>query len=202
MPCYFSFQRAFLITYYFRCFLFLLLILHCSGSIRVNRIKTDLWEDMHSVLFMKVALVLYFRRAAVATRACTLKARFEIKSQAESPRIWSCFHIVQYFMLFLLVSFFCLTYFNMYDLKSISSILVTFQWPTFWRAIMSHNIVKAIKSRRLRWAGHVARMEEGRGAFKILIGKPTGNRPLGRTRHRYEGNIRMYLNRYKDEKLG
>ena len=39
---------------------------------------------------------------------------------------------------------------------------------------------------RLRWAGHVARMEEGRSAFKILTGKPTGKRPLGRPRHRWE----------------
>ena len=43
----------------------------------------------------------------------------------------------------------------------------------------SPNIVRVIKSRRLRWAGHVARMEEGRSGFKILTGKPTGNRPLG-----------------------
>ena len=55
----------------------------------------------------------------------------------------------------------------------------------------SHNIVKVIKSRRLRWAGRVARMEEGRSAFKILTGKPTGNRPLGRRRRRWEDNIRM-----------
>ena len=48
-----------------------------------------------------------------------------------------------------------------------------------------------IKSRRLRWAGHVARMEEG--ALKILTGKPTGKRPLGRPRRRWEDNIRMYL---------
>jgi hypothetical protein len=41
-----------------------------------------------------------------------------------------------------------------------------------------------IKSRRLRWAGDVARMEEGRSAFKILTGKPTGKRPLARPRHR------------------
>ena len=41
------------------------------------------------------------------------------------------------------------------------------------------NIARVIKSRRLRWAGHVARMEEGRSAFKILKGKPTGKRPLG-----------------------
>ena len=50
-----------------------------------------------------------------------------------------------------------------------------------------------IKSRRLRWAGHVARKEEGRGAFKILTGKPKGKRPLGRPRHRWEDNIRMDL---------
>ena len=43
----------------------------------------------------------------------------------------------------------------------------------------SPNVVRVIKSRRLRWAGHVARMEEGRSVFKILIGKPTGKRPLG-----------------------
>ena len=46
-----------------------------------------------------------------------------------------------------------------------------------------------VKSRRLRWAGHVATMEEGRSAFKILTGKPTGKRPLGRPRHRWEDNI-------------
>ena len=44
-----------------------------------------------------------------------------------------------------------------------------------------------------KWAGHVARIEEGRGAFKILTGKPTGKRPLGRPRRRWEGNIRMNL---------
>ena len=48
-----------------------------------------------------------------------------------------------------------------------------------------------IKSRRLRWAGHVARMEEG--AFKILTGKPTGNRPLATPRRRWADNIRMGL---------
>ena len=50
-----------------------------------------------------------------------------------------------------------------------------------------------IKSRRLRWAGHVARMEEGRSAFKMLTGIPTGNRPLGRPWRRWEDNIRMEL---------
>ena len=49
-----------------------------------------------------------------------------------------------------------------------------------------HLIVRVIKSRRLRWEGHVARMEEGRSAFKILTGKPTGKRPLlGRPRRRW-----------------
>ena len=46
----------------------------------------------------------------------------------------------------------------------------------------SSNIVRVIKSRRLRWAGHEARMEEGRSAFKILTGKPTGKIPLERPR--------------------
>ena len=50
-----------------------------------------------------------------------------------------------------------------------------------------------IKSRRLRWAGHVVRMEDGRSAFKILTGKHTGKRPLGRPRRRWEDNIRMDL---------
>ena len=45
----------------------------------------------------------------------------------------------------------------------------------------------------MRWAGHVARMEEGRSAFKILTGKPTGKRPLRRPRRTWEGNIRMDL---------
>ena len=54
-------------------------------------------------------------------------------------------------------------------------------------------IVRVIKTRRLRWAGHVARMQEGRSAFKILTGKPTGKRPLGRPRRRWEDNIRMDL---------
>ena len=57
----------------------------------------------------------------------------------------------------------------------------------------SPNIVRVIKSRRLKWADHVARMEEGRSAFKSLTGKPTGKRPLGRPRRRWEDNIRMEL---------
>ena len=50
-----------------------------------------------------------------------------------------------------------------------------------------------IKSRRLGWAVYVARMEESMPAFKILTGTPTRRRPLGRTRHRWEDNIRMGL---------
>ena len=50
-----------------------------------------------------------------------------------------------------------------------------------------------IKSRRLRWAGHVDRMEKSRSAFKMLTGKPTGKIPLGRPRRRWENNFRMDL---------
>ena len=47
------------------------------------------------------------------------------------------------------------------------------------------NVVRVIKSRIMRWAGHVARMEEGRGVLKGLVGKPEGKRPLGRPRRRW-----------------
>ena len=57
----------------------------------------------------------------------------------------------------------------------------------------SPNIVRVIKSRRMRWAGHMARMEEGRGVHKVLVGKPEGKRPLGRRRRRWEDNIKMDL---------
>ena len=49
------------------------------------------------------------------------------------------------------------------------------------------------KSRRIRWAGHVARMGEGRGVYRVLVGKPEGKSPLGRPRRRWEGNIKMDL---------
>ena len=58
----------------------------------------------------------------------------------------------------------------------------------------SLNIVRVIKSRRLRWAGNVPRMEESRSAFKILTGKPTGKRSLGRPRRRWEDNITIGMN--------
>ena len=57
----------------------------------------------------------------------------------------------------------------------------------------SPNIVRVIKSRRLRWAGHVARMGEERGVYRNLVGKPEGRRPLGRPRRRWVDNIRMDL---------
>ena len=57
----------------------------------------------------------------------------------------------------------------------------------------SPNILGVIKSTRLRWAGHVARRGEGRSAFKMLTGKPTGMRPLKRSRRIWEDNIRMYF---------
>ena len=53
------------------------------------------------------------------------------------------------------------------------------------------NIVRVVKSRRVRWAGHVARMGEDRGVHRVLIGKPEGKRPLGRPRHRWEDNIKL-----------
>jgi hypothetical protein len=55
------------------------------------------------------------------------------------------------------------------------------------------NIIRVIKSRRLRWAGHVARMEERRDAYRVLVRKPEGRRPLGRPKRRLEDNIKIDL---------
>ena len=57
----------------------------------------------------------------------------------------------------------------------------------------SPSIVRLIKSRRMRWVGHVARMEEGRGVDKVLVGKPEEKRPLGRPRRRWDDNIKTDL---------
>jgi hypothetical protein len=57
----------------------------------------------------------------------------------------------------------------------------------------SPNIIRVIKSRRMRWAGHVARMGEVRGAYRVLAGRPEGRRPLGRPRCRWGDNIKMDL---------
>jgi hypothetical protein len=57
----------------------------------------------------------------------------------------------------------------------------------------SLSIIRIIKARRMRWVGHVARMEEKRNAYRWMVGKPEGRRPLGRPRHRWLDNIRMDL---------
>jgi hypothetical protein len=57
----------------------------------------------------------------------------------------------------------------------------------------SPNIVRVIKSRRMRWVGHVASMGEGRGVYRVLVGSPEGKRPLGRPRRRWEDNIKVDL---------
>jgi len=57
----------------------------------------------------------------------------------------------------------------------------------------SPNIVRVIKARRMRWAGHVARMGEDRWVYRVLLGKPVVRSPLGRPRRRWMNNIRMYL---------
>jgi hypothetical protein len=57
----------------------------------------------------------------------------------------------------------------------------------------SQNIVRVIKSRRMRGAGHVARMGEEKGVYRVVVGRPEGKRPLGRPRRRWEDNIKMDL---------
>jgi hypothetical protein len=57
----------------------------------------------------------------------------------------------------------------------------------------SPNIIRVLKSGRMRWAGHVARMGEGRGVYRVLVGRPEGKRPLRRCRCRWEGNVKMDL---------
>jgi hypothetical protein len=57
----------------------------------------------------------------------------------------------------------------------------------------SANIVRVIKSRRMRLSGHVAHIGEGRGVYRVLVGRPKGKRPLGRPRHRREDKIKLDL---------
>jgi hypothetical protein len=57
----------------------------------------------------------------------------------------------------------------------------------------SPDIIGQVKSRRMRWAGHAARMGEERKVYKVLVGNPQGKRPLGRPMHRWEDGIRMDL---------
>jgi hypothetical protein len=75
---------------------------------------------------------------------------------------------------------------------------VTRKWRRLYNEELNYlysspNIIRVIKSRRMRWAGHVARMDEGRGAYRILMGRPEGRRSLGRPRRRWENNIKMDL---------
>ena len=65
--------------------------------------------------------------------------------------------------------------------------------PELHALYSSPNIIRSLKSRRLRWAGHVAHMEQSRNAYRVLVGKPEGKRPLGRPRHRREDNIKINL---------
>ncbi|KAJ4428321.1 hypothetical protein ANN_24340 [Periplaneta americana] len=75
---------------------------------------------------------------------------------------------------------------------------VTGEWRKLHNAELhalypSPDIIRNIKSRRLRWAGHVVRMGESRNAYRVLVGRPEGKRPLGRPRRRWEDNIKMDL---------
>ena len=64
------------------------------------------------------------------------------------------------------------------------------------------NIVRVVKSRRMRWAGHVARMGVGRGVHRVLVGKPERKRPLGRPRRRWKDNIKMDLQEMEGVETG
>jgi len=64
------------------------------------------------------------------------------------------------------------------------------------------NIVRVVKSRKMRWEGHVARTGEGRGVHRVLVGKPEGKRPLGRPRRRWEDNIKMALREVRGVETG
>jgi len=71
---------------------------------------------------------------------------------------------------------------------------VTVEWTKLHNVELNdlycwRSIVRVIKSRRMRWVGHVARMEERRGVYRVLVGKPEGRNPLGRPRCRWEDNI-------------
>jgi hypothetical protein len=63
----------------------------------------------------------------------------------------------------------------------------------FHNLYSSLSIIKIVKSRRMRWAGHVVRMGEKRNVYRLLVGKPEGKRPLGRTRRRWVDNVKMDL---------
>jgi hypothetical protein len=60
-----------------------------------------------------------------------------------------------------------------------------------------YSIIRMLKSRSMRWAGHVTQMGEKRNGYRILVGKPEGKRPLGRPRHRWVDNIKMDLRKIR-----
>jgi hypothetical protein len=73
---------------------------------------------------------------------------------------------------------------------------VTGEWRKLHNVELTHlysspNVILVIKSRRMRWAGHIARIGERRGAYRALVGKLERTRPLGRPRHRREDNIKI-----------
>ena len=75
---------------------------------------------------------------------------------------------------------------------------ITGEWRKLYNAELhslysSPNIIRSLKSRRLRCAGHVTRMEKSRNAYRVLVGKPEGKRPLGRPKRSWEDNIKMNL---------
>ena len=74
---------------------------------------------------------------------------------------------------------------------SVTAVRITANYSRWY--YMVHITVRVIKSRRMRWAGHVARMGEESGVYRVLVGKPEGKRPLGRPRRRWVDNIRMDL---------
>ena len=81
--------------------------------------------------------------------------------------------------------------FNIYEFKFFSCVEIKCNLFTVRYSLP--NIVRVVKSRIMRWAGHVAHMGEGRGVHRVLVGKPEGKRPLGRPRRRWEDNIKMEL---------
>jgi hypothetical protein len=88
-------------------------------------------------------------------------------------------------------------YVFVYRYKCVYKYIVTREWRRLLDeelyALYSSSIIWVIKSSRMRWVGYVARMEDRRGACRVLVGKPEGRRPLGRFGRRREDNIKMDL---------
>jgi hypothetical protein len=89
-----------------------------------------------------------------------------------------------------------------FDVNGFIILILRFLTPGEWRKLHNEelsylyslpNIVRVVKSRRMRWAEHAARMGEGRGVHRVLVVKPEGKRPRGRPRRRWEDNLKMDL---------